>query len=67
MRSKHWRYLRYHDGSEELYDRRNDPDEYNNLAGRPGYAEIIKSHAAWLPRINREAVLLPTAEGTSLL
>lgn len=54
IRSKRWRYIRYHDGSEELYDHRSDPDEFTNLAGRPEYSEIIRKHAAWLPKINRE-------------
>ncbi len=26
-----WRYTRYADGSEELYDRQNDPHEHDNL------------------------------------
>jgi arylsulfatase A-like enzyme len=29
-----WRYIRYADGSEELYDTRHDPHEWFNLAGR---------------------------------
>ena len=34
VRSENWRYIRYADGSEELYDMRRDPNEWNNLAGR---------------------------------
>ena len=34
VRSKHHRYIRYADGSEEFYDHRVDPNEWNNLAGR---------------------------------
>jgi len=30
-----WRYIRYEDGSEELYDHRVDPDEWTNLANKP--------------------------------
>ncbi len=33
LRTERWRYLRYADGSEELYDHRNDPNEWENLAG----------------------------------
>ena len=31
----HWRYIRYFDGSEELYDTHRDPDEWFNIAGKP--------------------------------
>lgn len=32
VRDDRWRYIRYRDGSEELYDHRSDPMEWNNLA-----------------------------------
>ena len=32
IRTDRWRYIRYGDGSEELYDHRVDPMEWNNLA-----------------------------------
>jgi arylsulfatase A-like enzyme len=38
LRTEHWRYIRYADGSEELYDHRQDPNEWNNLAADEGYA-----------------------------
>jgi len=34
IRESHWRYTRYHDGGEELYDHLTDPFEWHNLAGR---------------------------------
>ena len=37
VRTKNWRYLQYADGSEELYDHRKDPHEWNNLAGSNRY------------------------------
>lgn len=49
VRSEHWRYIRYRDGSEELYDHRKDPGEHFNLAGDPEYAGIIEEHKQWLP------------------
>jgi arylsulfatase A-like enzyme len=32
VRTKDWRYIKYSDGSEEMYDHTNDPFEWNNLA-----------------------------------
>lgn len=40
VRTKHWRYIVYPDDSEELYDHRNDPHEWRNLAGEPEHEEI---------------------------
>jgi len=39
-RTRRWRYIRYNDGAEELYDHESDPHEWTNLAARPEYAEI---------------------------
>jgi arylsulfatase A-like enzyme len=52
VRSLRWRYIRYHDGSEELYSHQTDPDEYTNLANREEYKELKKELASWLPKIN---------------
>ena len=49
-RSEHWRYIRYADGSEELYDHRNDPNEWKNLAGDASTDKVRKELAAWLPK-----------------
>ncbi|MGB7323772.1 MAG: sulfatase-like hydrolase/transferase [Rubripirellula sp.] len=50
IRSNDWRYIRYRDGTEELYDHRNDPGEHTNLAGNPDFAAIIAEHKKWLPK-----------------
>ncbi len=50
IRSKNWRYIRYRDGSEELYDHQTDPGEHINLAGNQRYAVVIDEHKMWLPK-----------------
>ncbi len=35
IRTKRWRYIRYADGSEELYNHDYDPNEWTNLANQP--------------------------------
>lgn len=49
VRSERWRYIRYSDGTEELYDHLNDELEWHNLAGRPQYHAIKRELARWLP------------------
>lgn len=36
-RTRDWRYIRYMDGTEELYDHQNDPYEWKNLASENDY------------------------------
>ncbi len=54
IRSRDWRYIRYADGSEELYDMKNDPHEFTNLVKDPAYEEQKKELAAWLPGSDAE-------------
>jgi hypothetical protein len=49
IRGERWRYIRYADGSEELYDMQNDPNEWHNLAGTTGHAGVIEEQRRWLP------------------
>lgn len=58
VRSEDWRYIRYADGSEELYDHRADKDEWEwtNLAGDPQYDAVKAELAKWLPTVNAEPV-----------
>lgn len=50
IRNRDWRLIVYDDGSEELYDHRTDPNEFNNLAGDPKYKLIRDQLADWLPK-----------------
>jgi choline-sulfatase len=56
VRSEDWRYIRYADGSEELYDMREDPNEWNNLAGDPDRTEVLEEYRGWLPQTNAKPV-----------
>ena len=49
VRSQRWRYIRYSDGTEELYDHDTDPHEWTNLAGDDKHRPVIAEHARWLP------------------
>jgi arylsulfatase A-like enzyme len=42
LRTEHWRYIRYADGSEELYHHQTDPNEWNNLATSEKHAERMR-------------------------
>jgi arylsulfatase A-like enzyme len=49
VRTERWRYIRYEDGAQELYDHWSDPREWTNLAGNPRYASVIAGLASFLP------------------
>ena len=60
VRDTRWRYIRYHDGSEELYDHQNDPMEWRNLAGAEEHAALKARLRAFVPenpRAERDKVL----------
>ncbi|MEM9399824.1 MAG: sulfatase [Verrucomicrobiota bacterium] len=48
--NQRWRYIRYADATEELYDVRKDPNEWTNLADTPEYAEMKTKLAAEAPQ-----------------
>lgn len=63
IRDERWRYIRYADGSEELYDHQADTNEWTNLAAgdvKPANSEVIKRLKKSLPTIN-----LPQCESKS--
>lgn len=50
VRDAQWRYIRYADGGEELYDHSKDPHEWTNLAGEASMGDIKAKLAAALPK-----------------
>ena len=52
VRTGRYRYTRYSDRSEELYDLDADPHEWNNLIGEAGASSVRDALAAWLPTSN---------------
>ncbi|WP_168432979.1 sulfatase [Pontiella sulfatireligans] len=52
VRSDKWRYIRYEQGEEELYDQINDPKNFTNLASNPEYKTVIAELSTWLPKDN---------------
>ena len=51
IRTDRWRYIRYGDGSEELYDHRVDPMEWNNLADEESHDETRRRLQAQMEQI----------------
>jgi arylsulfatase A-like enzyme len=49
VRTSRYRYIRYADGGQELYDHDHDPHEWTNLAGRAEYEPLIRELRAHLP------------------
>lgn len=52
VRTERWRYIRYANGDEELYDEKADAFEWRNLANEPKYDSVKKELAKSLPAKN---------------
>ena len=50
VRTETHRYIRYADGSEELYDMRKDPHEFKNLSADPKTKKLRKKLASYFPK-----------------
>ena len=52
IRTDRWRYIRYNDGGEELYDHDSDPNEWKNLASNAEYRPLMDMLKRSLPTTN---------------
>jgi arylsulfatase A-like enzyme len=50
VRTIRWRYIQYYDGTNELYDHKNDPHEWINLSGNKKYVKIIEELKQHIPK-----------------
>ena len=66
IRDDRWRYIRYSDGSEELYDHSNDTYEWTNLASKPEHAALKTQLAKNFPIDNVPAVQKKDAPDDSI-
>lgn len=47
--TEQWRFIQYADGSRELYNRKEDPYEWHNLARQESYEPVMEKLAGYLP------------------
>ena len=59
IRTENWRYIRYADGGEELYNHQNDPHEFTNLASLTEFEPVKQTLSKMLPSKN----VKPPAKG----
>lgn len=52
VRSVGWRFIQYAVETRELYDMRNDPNEWKNLAEDPKFKKVIEEYLQFLPSVN---------------
>jgi arylsulfatase A-like enzyme len=52
LRDQRWHYIRYRDGTEELYDHQTDASEHRNLADERRFREVVERMRTFLPREN---------------
>ncbi len=58
VRDERWRYTRYNDGAEELFDEPADKNEFHNLAGIPAHQATKQRLARYMPAVSAK----PTPE-----
>ncbi|WP_430814968.1 sulfatase [Carboxylicivirga sp. RSCT41] len=56
VRTKEWRYIRYFDGTEELYNHKSDANEWYNLVNDSKYQKVKEDLSALLPIQDAETI-----------
>lgn len=56
VRTENWRYIRYYDGTEELYNHQSDTNEWQNLANDVKHKKVKEELAARLPKQDAETI-----------
>ena len=56
LRDARFRYTRYRNGTEELYDHENDPNEWTNLANDPRFGAVKTRMIRALPTVHAPEV-----------
>jgi arylsulfatase A-like enzyme len=64
LRTERWRYIRYTDGGEELYDHEADPHEWANLATRREFTNVKEELARSLPATDAKSLRNTTKSRT---
>jgi arylsulfatase A-like enzyme len=63
IRTERFRYIRYRDGQEELYDCAADPHEWTNQAANADFAATLKELRAAVPPLSEMTKSMPRARG----
>ncbi|WP_083926977.1 sulfatase [Colwellia piezophila] len=66
VRSDQYRYIRWEDGTEELYDHNKDSKEWSNLSAAAEYKSVIAQHKALLPKKDHLLISVPVTLGKAL-
>jgi len=56
VRTENWRLIQYFDGSQELYDHQQDPNEWHNLANLPQHQSKLTELVKLLPKTEAATV-----------
>lgn len=59
IRTEQFRYIRYENGDQELYDTSTDPLEYTNLSDSGKHQTVIDEMSHWLPKVNTDNLPMP--------
>lgn len=63
IRTEQYRYIRYKEGQQELYDHAKDLNEWKNEVDNPAYAEVLKDLQGRLPAVENMAAQIVREKG----